>query len=84
LFLGLANLKQRWVDHFAESAAPLNELTSKKAEWKWDQEQQDTFDELKRRMVEKPLFVHASPYPNALSGTNMQVSTQRKISKPRL
>ncbi len=53
-FLGLANFNQRCVNHFAEPAAPLNELTSEKAEWKWDQEQQDAFDELKRRMIEKP------------------------------
>jgi len=49
--LVLSMASQRWVDHFAEPAAPLNELTSEKAEWKWDQEQQD---KPKRRMVKKP------------------------------
>jgi len=40
-FLGLANFNQRWDDHFAKPAAHLTEVTSKKAEWKWDQEQQE-------------------------------------------
>lgn len=63
-FLGLANFNHRWVRHFAEPAAPLNALTPDKAEWKWEPHHQQAFDELKRRLTEKPLFVHA-PHPTA-------------------
>jgi len=63
-FLGLANFNSRWAEHFAEPAAPLNALAAENAEWVWTEEHQRAFDELKRRMTEKPLFVHA-PHPTA-------------------
>eukprot|EP00983_Pelagomonas_calceolata_P000799 28961-Pelagomonas_calceolata.AAC.1 len=64
VFLGLVNFHSRWVDYFAEPAAPLNALTIDKAEWVWEPRHQQAFDKLKRRMTEKPLFVHA-PHPTA-------------------
>jgi hypothetical protein len=57
-FLGLANVCRRPIDHFADKAAPLNELTAQTSEWSWSGPLQQAF-ELKRKLTEKPLFVHA-------------------------
>ena len=63
-FLGLANFHRRMVHHFAEPAAPLNALTAEKTEWVWNDAHKQAFAELKRRMTEAPIFVHA-PHPTA-------------------
>uniref|UniRef100_A0A7S3R204 Reverse transcriptase domain-containing protein n=1 Tax=Dunaliella tertiolecta TaxID=3047 RepID=A0A7S3R204_DUNTE len=63
-FLGLANINRRMVDNFAEPAAPLNALTADKAEWIWEQPHKDAFAAVKKKMTEKPHFVHA-PHPTA-------------------
>ena len=63
-FLGLANFNRRMVDHFAEPAVPLNALTADKTEWVWEQPQKEAFALVKRKMTEKPHFVHA-PHPTA-------------------
>jgi len=47
------------VNHFAASAAPLNALTAEKTEWVWNDAHKQAFAELKRRMTEAPIFVHA-------------------------
>jgi len=63
-FLGLANFHRRMVHHFAEPAAPLNALTAEKTEWVWNDAHKQAFAELKRRISEAPVFVHA-PHPTA-------------------
>ena len=56
-FLGLANYYRRFVKNFAEIARPLNNLTKKEEKWRWGNEQQTAFDQLKRVFTSRPLLV---------------------------
>jgi len=47
-FLGLANYYRRFIKNFAQVARPMNVLTRKDINWRWKEEQQKAFDELKR------------------------------------
>ena len=51
-FLGLANFNRRFVKDFAELTKPLTSLLSDKAEFKWQQTEEDAFNELKLRLTE--------------------------------
>ena len=46
-FLGLANYYRRFVKDFAKLARPLNNLTRKEEKWRWEDEQQKAFEQLK-------------------------------------
>jgi len=46
-FLGLANYYRRFVKNFAKVALPMNQLTRKDEKWKWGEEQQVVFEQLK-------------------------------------
>ena len=46
-FLGLANYYRRFVKDFAKLARPLNNLTRKEERWRWGEEQQKAFEQLK-------------------------------------
>ena len=49
-FLGFANFYQRFIHNFSHTARPLNELKGKK-EWKWEEEHQRAFEELKEKIT---------------------------------
>ena len=55
-FLGLANFYRRFIDHFAEVARPLTNLT-RKGGWLWTPECDEAFAELKRRITSGPVLV---------------------------
>ena len=46
-FLGLANYYRYFVKDFAKLARPLNNLTRKEEKWRWEDEQQKAFEQLK-------------------------------------
>ena len=46
-FLGLTNYYRRLVKDFTKLAKPLNNLTRKEEKWKWGNEQQRAFEQLK-------------------------------------
>jgi len=56
-FLGLANYYRQFVKDFAKIARPLNNLTRKKEKWKWGNEQQGAFKQLKQVFTSRPLLV---------------------------
>ena len=58
-FLGLASYYRRFVEGFAQVAAPLNAyaLTDKGKEWLWTAECTQAFLELKKRLVSAPVLV---------------------------
>ena len=54
-FLGFANFYRQFIKNFSHMARPLNELKGKK-EWKWEEEQQKAFDELKDKIISQPVL----------------------------
>ena len=55
-FLGFANFYRQFIKNFSYTAKPLNELKGKK-EWKWEEEQQEVFEELKEKITSQPVLV---------------------------
>ena len=49
-FLGFANFYQQFIYNFSHTARPLNKLNGKK-EWKWEEEHQKAFEELKEKIT---------------------------------
>ena len=49
-FLGFANFYRQFIKNFSHMAKPLNELKDKK-EWKWGEQQQEVFEELKEKIT---------------------------------
>lgn len=65
-FLGLANYYRRFVEDFSKIAEPLHQLTRKTAKgFQWNSRCQETFNELKRRLVRTP-NTHISRFLSAL------------------
>ena len=56
-FVGLASYYRRHVEHFAEIARPLHYLMKKDVKFHWGAEQQEAFEELKRRLMTAPLVM---------------------------
>ena len=54
-FLGFTNFYRRFIHNFSHTARPLNELKGKK-EWKWEQEHQEAFKELKEKIMSQPVL----------------------------
>ena len=54
-FLGFANFYQCFIQNFNYTAKPLNELKGKK-EWKWEEEHQRAFEELKEKITSQPVL----------------------------
>ena len=54
-FLGFTNFYRQFIKNFSHTARPLNELKEKK-EWKWEEEQQRIFDELKDKITSQPVL----------------------------
>jgi hypothetical protein len=55
-FLGFCNFYRAFIRGFAKLAKPLNNLTKKDAPWSWGNDEQNTFDTLKRRITEEPIL----------------------------
>jgi len=54
-FLGFVNFYQHFIQNFSHTAKPLNELKGKK-EWKWKEEHQRAFEELKKKITSQPVL----------------------------
>ena len=57
-FLGLASYYRRYIEHFANIAAPLYCLTQAGVAFSWDKDCSDAFDTLKRLLTEAPVLVY--------------------------
>lgn len=55
-FLGLLSWYRRFVENFSERARPLTQLTSKKAKWRWTDEEQEAFTSLKNALTTAPIL----------------------------
>ena len=54
-FLRFANLYQCFIQNFSYITKPLNKLKGKK-EWEWNKEHQQTFEELKDKIMSQPVL----------------------------
>jgi hypothetical protein len=50
-FLGLAGYYRRFIEGFSKIAKPMTSLLEKGREFKWDEKCQDSFDQLKKRLM---------------------------------
>lgn len=55
-FLQTASWYRRFINNFAAISRPLSDLTKKKSTWRWNTEQQTSFDTLKRLLVSAPIL----------------------------
>ena len=55
-FLGLVNYYRYFVKDFAKVALPMNQLTRKDKKWKWGEEQQKAFEQLKAVFTTRPVL----------------------------
>jgi hypothetical protein len=56
-FLGLAEYYRRFIEGFSKIAKPMTSLLEKGREFKWDEKCQDSFDQLKKRLMSPPVLV---------------------------
>ena len=54
-FLRFVNFYRCFIQNFSYTAKPLNELKGKK-DWKWKDEHQKAFNELKEKITSQPVF----------------------------
>ena len=56
-FLGFGNFYRQFIWHFSELAKPLNDLLKRDQTFKWTDDCQKAFDELKKRFTEEPVLM---------------------------
>jgi hypothetical protein len=54
-FLGLAGYYRRFIEGFSKNAKPMTSLLEKGREFKWDEKCQDSFNQLKKRLMSPPV-----------------------------
>ena len=54
--MGLANYYRRFVKNFAKVALPMNRLTRKDEKWRWGEEQERAFKQLKEVFMTRPVL----------------------------
>ncbi|CAH2103297.1 unnamed protein product [Euphydryas editha] len=60
-FLGLVSYFRKFIQSFAQIAYPLTKLLKKNATWEWTTEQEDSFDVLKSKLIERPVLALYDP-----------------------
>ena len=55
-FLGLANYYWQFIKDFARVAAPLYLLVKKEEKWKWEKEQEEVFQGIKKVFISEPVL----------------------------
>ncbi|CCO34403.1 Retrotransposable element Tf2 155 kDa protein type 2 [Rhizoctonia solani AG-1 IB] len=60
-FLGFVNYLRRFIPDFSSVAWPLHNLTQKDKPWKWEDPEEHSFQELKRRVTHWPVLAHSDP-----------------------
>jgi hypothetical protein len=60
-FLGSAGFCRLWIPGFAEIARPLYEATKEAPDWRWGEEQQQVFDQLKATLLQASALTLPDP-----------------------
>lgn len=56
-FLGLARYYRRFIENFSKIAKPMTELLKKEKKFTWNEKCEESFQELKKRLVSAPILV---------------------------
>uniref|UniRef100_A0A914YI77 RNA-directed DNA polymerase n=1 Tax=Panagrolaimus superbus TaxID=310955 RepID=A0A914YI77_9BILA len=67
-FLGLASYHRKFIEGFAKIASPLIALTRKNVVFQWDTDEQQSFDQLKDKLVSAPILSQPD-YEAAIEGS---------------
>jgi hypothetical protein len=59
--LGFGNYYKDFIQDYSSIARPLHNLTRKTTPWKWEDEEQNAFDELKCRFTSYPVLRNPDP-----------------------
>ena len=57
-FLGLCNYYRRFIRNFSEIASPLSQLTKKNIQFKWTEQTNDAFQQLKMALTRAPVLAY--------------------------
>ncbi|QRV73517.1 Retrotransposable element Tf2 protein [Ceratobasidium sp. AG-Ba] len=60
-FFGFVNFYRRFIAEFSKIARPLHDLTKKDTRFEWNQECQQAFEEIKKRVSQDPVLIHPDP-----------------------
>ncbi|KAG9103194.1 hypothetical protein FRC06_011819 [Ceratobasidium sp. 370] len=60
-FLGFCNFYRRFIPDFSTIARPLHDLTQKGKAWKWEEREQEAFQQIKEAIAREPVLVHPDP-----------------------
>lgn len=60
-FMGMVNYVAKWMPDLSTRTKPIRELLCDKNEWKWEYEQQHSFNEVKRMLTESPVLKFYDP-----------------------
>jgi len=55
-FLGFANYYRRFIEGYAQKAAPMTELLRKDTEWRWSPRQEEALDNMKAALTSAPVL----------------------------
>ena len=73
-FVGLASYYRHFIANFAKIAQPLHSLTSKGAVFKWTNQCQKAFDDLKDSLVSAPILT----YPDFSKSFSLETDASAK------
>src|ERR1700677_3160037 len=74
-FLGFANFYCRFVKDFAKIATPLNRLMRKDQEWRWGEDEELAFNDLKERFTSE-LILH---YPDPSNPSELKLTLRASL-----
>lgn len=60
-FLGFANFYRKFIKDYSKTASPLSEITKKEIGFRWNQKQEQAFQELKRAFTQAPMLQMHDP-----------------------
>ena len=61
-FLGLVNFCRKFIKDYSTITAPLRRLTKKNEKFSWGKEEQESFDELKKRLCGAEVLAYYRPH----------------------
>nr|CAD1839581.1 unnamed protein product [Ananas comosus var. bracteatus] len=84
-FLGLVNYYRRFISSYSRRAAPLTDLLRKDRAWRWSDECQKAFDDLKAAVMEEPVLRlpdHSLPFELCDQQKPFEIITGQQPSTP--